>query len=156
MNEDITKNITKIVKGFDWNRVSWKDREYLTNMVKEVINSRSVNCSGIPFNTKYPGANEFALFKDEQAKDSYKEEFYEYTIANFTKEEEKRIVQRFSDYLWKISNKEICIYHWGHAEYNYFRYIHETYPTIQFPPYKLINVLDYFRMEPILEIILNE
>ena len=81
----------------------------------------------------------------------YKEEFYEYTIANFTKEEEKRIVQGFSDYLWKMSNsKEINIYHWGHAEYNYFHYIHETYPTIQFPPYKLINVLDYFRMEPII------
>ena len=80
----------------------------------------------------------------------HKEEFYEYTIANFTKIDEERNIQQFSEYLWKISNKEINIYHWGHAEYNYFRYIHETYPNIVFPPYKLINVLDYFRMEPII------
>ena len=73
----MVKDVAKIVKGFDWNRVSWKDKEYLTNMVKEVINSRSVNCSGIPFDIKYPSANEFALFNDEQAKDSYKEEFYD-------------------------------------------------------------------------------
>ena len=80
----------------------------------------------------------------------HKGNFYDYTISNFTKEGEKKIVQEFSEYLWKISNKEINIYHWGHAEYNYFRYIHETYPAIKFPPYKLINVLDYFRMEPII------
>jgi hypothetical protein len=80
----------------------------------------------------------------------HKDNFYEYTISSFTKEGEKQIVQEFSEYLWKISNKEMNIYHWGHAEYNYFRYIHETYPTIKFPPYKLINVLDYFRMEPII------
>lgn len=80
----------------------------------------------------------------------HKGNFYDYTISNFTKEGEKKIVQEFSEYLWKISNKEINIYHWGHAEYNYFRYIHETYPAIKFPSYKLINVLDYFRMEPII------
>tara|TARA_Y100001963_G_scaffold71949_1_gene100010 strand:- start:262 stop:576 length:315 start_codon:yes stop_codon:yes gene_type:complete len=68
--------ISKIVKGFDWNRVSWKDKEYLSNMLKETINSRSVNCSGIPFNQKYPGAGDFALFNNEQSKNSYKNEFY--------------------------------------------------------------------------------
>ena len=82
----------------------------------------------------------------------HNDKFYEFTISNFTKAGEEQIVQSFSKYLWKMSNdnKEINIYHWGHAEYNYFRYIHETYPTIRFPPYKLINVLDYFRMEPII------
>ncbi|MBD62909.1 MAG: hypothetical protein CMD68_02380 [Gammaproteobacteria bacterium] len=82
----------------------------------------------------------------------HQDNFYEFTIQKFTKEEEQNIVQRFADYLWKMSNgiKGINIYHWGHAEYNYFRYIHEKYPTIKFPEYKLINVLDYFRMEPII------
>ena len=82
----------------------------------------------------------------------YHNQFYEFTISNFTKTGEGQIVERFADYLRKISNdnREINIYHWGHAEYNYFRYIHETYPTIKFPEYKLINVLDYFRMEPII------
>ena len=80
--------------------------------------------------------------------------FYDYTIQRFTKEEEQKIIQRFAEHLWKIqgnrSDSKIHIYHWGHAEYNYFRYIHETYPTIKFPEYQLINVLDYFRMEPII------
>ena len=44
------KDITKIVKGFDWNRVSWRDKEYLSNMVKETVNERSVKNTGIPFN----------------------------------------------------------------------------------------------------------
>ena len=70
------KDIAKIVKGFDWNRVSWKDKEYLINMVKETINERSVKCTGIPFDQMYPDADDFALFNNNKAKDSYKEEFY--------------------------------------------------------------------------------
>ena len=35
-------------------------------------------------------------------------------------------------------------------ENNYFKYIHSKYPEISFPQYKLINVLDYFRTEPII------
>ena len=70
------KDISKIVKGFDWNRVSWKDKEYLVNMVKETVNARSVKCSGIPFETMYPDADDFALFNDEESKNAYKEEFY--------------------------------------------------------------------------------
>tara|TARA_B100000575_G_C23140812_1_gene663807 strand:+ start:3723 stop:5357 length:1635 start_codon:yes stop_codon:yes gene_type:complete len=80
----------------------------------------------------------------------YQDNFYDYTIQKFTKEEEQNIVQQFADHLWKIYDKTLNIYHWGHAEYNYFRYIHETYPDISFPEYQLINVLDYFRMEPII------
>ena len=70
------KDITKIIKGFDWNRVSWKDKEYLINMVKDTINARSVKASGIPFEIMYPDAGDFALFNDPIAKDLYREEFY--------------------------------------------------------------------------------
>ena len=72
----MVKDVAKIVKGFDWNRVSWKDKEYLANMVKETINARSFRCSGVPFETKFPDANDFALFNEENAKNSYSEEFY--------------------------------------------------------------------------------
>tara|TARA_Y100001980_G_scaffold46192_1_gene28968 strand:+ start:13427 stop:15064 length:1638 start_codon:yes stop_codon:yes gene_type:complete len=81
----------------------------------------------------------------------YKEQFYEITIQEFTKLGEKKMIEHFSSQLKKIGqNKTINIYHWGHAENNYFQYIHQTYPKIEFPKYKLINVLDYFRMEPII------
>ena len=78
--------------------------------------------------------------------------FYDFTIRSFTLDEEKRIVKLFTDFLWRLGKGKhsINIYHWGHAEFNYFRYIRKTYPKIIFPEYNLINVLDYFRMEPII------
>ena len=83
----------------------------------------------------------------------HNEHFYDYTISNYTRESEEKIIKDFSNHLLKISNKyknTINIYHWGHAEYNYFNYIRKNYPSIEFPEYKLINILDYFRMEPII------
>ena len=72
----MVKDVSKIVQGFEWSRVGWKDREYLTSMVRDMTTSRSVLESGIPFNVKYPGASEFALFNEESVKDEYKQEFY--------------------------------------------------------------------------------
>ena len=46
--------------------------------------------------------------------------------------------------------EKVNIYHWGHAEYNYIQYMKKMYPQYKFPEYQLINVLDYFRMEPII------
>ncbi len=82
----------------------------------------------------------------------FNKHYYNFTIENFTKEKEKEMVLNFRNYLLKIIKKDelLNIFHWGHAEYNYFLYIHKTYPNIQFPKYNLINVLDYFRMEPII------
>ena len=83
----------------------------------------------------------------------YNEHFYDYTISKYNQKSEEKIIKDFSNHLLKISNKyknNINIYHWGHAEYNYFNYIRKNYPSIKFPEYKLINILDYFRMEPII------
>ena len=46
--------------------------------------------------------------------------------------------------------KLINIYHCGHAEFNYLKYIKDKYPEIILPEYRLINVLDFFRTEPII------
>lgn len=81
----------------------------------------------------------------------YNGTFYNITINTYDRQDEERMIKQFSSYLHKISKgKIINIYHWGNAENNYFKYIHETYPKIYFPPYKLINILDYFRTEPII------
>jgi hypothetical protein len=81
----------------------------------------------------------------------YNDTFYNITINTYDRLDEERMIKQFSSYLRKISKgKTINIYHWGNAENNYFKYIHETYPKIYFPQYKLINILDYFRMEPII------
>ena len=67
----MVKDISKIVKGFDWNRVSWRDKEYLSNMVKDTVKS-----TGISFDQTYPDAGDFALFNNEKSKDHYMDEFY--------------------------------------------------------------------------------
>lgn len=82
----------------------------------------------------------------------YNDVFYNHTIDKFSKNDEKRIVKSFSDHLNKISKnkKPINIYHWGHAENRYMDYIHDEFSMISFPSYNLINVLDHFRLEPII------
>ena len=81
----------------------------------------------------------------------YNNHFYDHTINSFSKKDEEIIIKRFANNLKKISkNKIINIYHWGHAEKKYFDYIHKNYKYINFPEYKLIDILDYFRMEPII------
>jgi len=72
----MSKDVSKLAKGFDWSRVSWKDKEYLSTMYKEAINARSYQATGIPFTTMYPEAEDFAIFNDPAAKDLYKEKFY--------------------------------------------------------------------------------
>jgi len=81
----------------------------------------------------------------------YHGHYYDYTIEGFTNKEEKKIIQLFSDKLHQIMKGDcIYVYHWGHAEYNYLKYIREKYPEIKLPEIKLINILDYFRTEPII------
>ena len=78
--------------------------------------------------------------------------FYDFTIQNFTTYEEKKIIEKFSKELWKIydNHGRINIFHWGHAECKYLDYIHKTYNDIHFPEYILIDLLEHFRLEPII------
>ena len=82
----------------------------------------------------------------------YKDNFYEYTIQKYDVYHEELIVQQFSDKLWSIYNKygRVNIFHWGHAECKYMEYIHKSYPSISFPEYILVDLLDHFRLEPII------
>jgi hypothetical protein len=82
----------------------------------------------------------------------YKENFHEFTIQKYNIEQEEIIVQRFVNELWKIFKNygRINIFHWGHAECKYMEYIHKLYPNILFPEYILVDLLDHFRLEPII------
>jgi len=75
-SKKMKQEVEKIVKGFDWNRVSWYDKEYLAAMVNDTINSMSYKQTGISFEKTYPDASDFALFNDEKSKTKYKSEFY--------------------------------------------------------------------------------
>ena len=81
----------------------------------------------------------------------YDNHYYDYTIQGFTNTEEKKNIQLFVNKLYDIMKDDhIYIYHWGHAEYNYLNYMKEKYPEIKMPDIRLINILDYFRTEPII------
>ena len=82
----------------------------------------------------------------------YKDRFHEFTIQKYNIEQEEIIVQRFVNELWKIFKNygRINIFHWGHAECKYMEYIHKIYPNISFPEYILVDLLDHFRLEPII------
>ena len=75
-SKKMKQQVEKMVKGFDWNRVSWYDKEYLSAMVNDTINAMSFKDTGKSFDQTYPEAGDFALFNDEQARDRYKAEFY--------------------------------------------------------------------------------
>tara|TARA_R110000851_G_scaffold235766_1_gene388356 strand:- start:458 stop:805 length:348 start_codon:yes stop_codon:yes gene_type:complete len=70
------QDVEKIVKGFDWNRVSWFDKEYLSGMIHDTVNAMSFRETGQSFNNTFPEAGDFALFNDEKAVQRYTSEFY--------------------------------------------------------------------------------
>lgn len=78
--------------------------------------------------------------------------FYDFTIQKYDLLEEKKIVLFFSKELWKIYEKygRVNIFHWGHAECKYMDYIHKKHNDIDFPDYILIDLLEQFRLEPII------
>lgn len=81
----------------------------------------------------------------------YKNNYKDFTIDDFSIKSEEKIINEFIKYLHYISKDEIIyIYHWGHAEMNYFNYIYKNYSYLEFPKLELINILDYFRTEPII------
>jgi len=81
----------------------------------------------------------------------HNDNYYDFTIENYNIQSELKIVELFSKKLFEISdNNKLNIFHWGHAENNYMKYIYNKYPSIEFPEIELINILDYFRTEPII------
>ena len=49
----------------------------------------------------------------------YNNNYYDYTIQDYTIKDEESIIKLFSNKLHDISNGNVLnIYHWGHAEYN--------------------------------------
>ena len=72
-----TKQDTEsIVKDFDWNRVSWQDKEYLSGMIHETINSRNFRAKGRSFEDLYPDHGDYALFNCPKTAVRYSDEFY--------------------------------------------------------------------------------
>ena len=75
-SKKMKQQVEKIVKGFDWRKIPWYDKEYLSAMVNDTINAMSYKDTGKSFDQTYPDANDFALFNNQDARDDYENEFY--------------------------------------------------------------------------------
>lgn len=81
----------------------------------------------------------------------HKTHFKDFTINKYTLEDEYNCIKYFLDYLQKICKHEtIYLYHWGHAECKYLEYMKQIYPNYDYSNIVLINILDYFRTQPII------
>ena len=74
--------------------------------------------------------------------------FKDFTIDNLTIESEKQNIINWLTFISKY--EEIKIYHWGHAEKTYLENIHKRFPDIKLPKMILIDLLHFFRQEPII------
>ena len=74
--------------------------------------------------------------------------FKDFTIEDLTIESEKKNILNWISFLSKYD--EIKIYHWGHAEKSYLENINKRFPDIKLPRMILIDLLHFFRQEPII------
>ena len=74
--------------------------------------------------------------------------FKDFTIDDLTIESEKSNINNWLNFISKYD--EIKIYHWGHAEKTYLENINKRFPDIKLPKMKLIDLLHFFRQEPII------
>jgi hypothetical protein len=75
--------------------------------------------------------------------------FKDFTIRDLTNEEEKKIIQYWINYLDNNFTSTIRVYHWGNAEKVYLKYMKMKYPDLIFPNLEMIDLLYYFKGEPI-------
>ena len=75
--------------------------------------------------------------------------FKDFTIRYLSNEEEKKIIEYWVSYLKKYFQGTIRVYHWGNAEKVYLTYMKDKFPEINYPNFEMIDVLLYFKKEPI-------
>ena len=75
--------------------------------------------------------------------------FKDFTIKYLKEEEERKIICYWIDYLNKNFKGKIKVYHWGNAEKVYVQYMKDKFPELIFPEFEMIDLLHYFKLEPI-------
>ena len=76
--------------------------------------------------------------------------FKDFTINNLSMDEEKNIILNWINTLKTCKQGYVKIYHWGHAEKTYLNKMKLNHPEINFPNIVLVDLLQYFRTEPII------
>ena len=75
--------------------------------------------------------------------------FKDFTIKFLKEDEERKIICYWLHYLDKNFTGKIKVYHWGNAEKVYVQYMKDKYSEFVFPDFEMIDLLHYFKVEPI-------
>ena len=75
--------------------------------------------------------------------------FKDFTIRFLNNVEERKIICYWIQFLKNNFTGPIKVYHWGNAEKVYLKYMKQTYPEFEFPEFEMIDLLSYFKAEPI-------
>ena len=75
--------------------------------------------------------------------------FKDFTIKYLDLEEEEKIIRYWLQYLKRVVGDDIKIYHWSSAERVYIDYMKAQYPQLDYPNFIFVDLLSYFKMEPI-------
>ena len=75
--------------------------------------------------------------------------FKDFTIKYLNLEEEEKIIKYWLQYLKRVVGSNIKIYHWSSAERVYIDYMMEQYPHLDYPNFTYVDLLSYFKSEPI-------
>jgi len=75
--------------------------------------------------------------------------FKDFTIRYLDLDEEEKIIKYWLQYLKRVVGSNIKIYHWSSAERVYIDYMREQYPHLDYPTFTYVDLLSYFKSEPI-------
>jgi len=75
--------------------------------------------------------------------------FKDFTIKYLDLNEEEKIIKYWLQYLKRVVGNDIKIYHWSSAERVYIDYMKSQYPHLDYPNFTYVDLLSYFKMEPI-------
>ena len=75
--------------------------------------------------------------------------FKDFTIKYLDLNEEEKIIRYWLQYLKRVIGSNIKIYHWSSAERVYIDYMKSQYPHLDYPNFTYVDLLSYFKMEPI-------
>ena len=75
--------------------------------------------------------------------------FKDFTIRYLDLNEEEKIIRYWLQYLKRVVGNDIKIYHWSSAERVYIDYMKSQYPHLDYPNFTYVDLLSYFKMEPI-------
>ena len=77
----------------------------------------------------------------------YNKKYKGFTLENYSSDSEVKIIKDFFNYI--ESEEKTILFHWGNAEKAYINYIQKRYPEIKIPNIELVDLLYYFKKEPI-------